>query len=351
MNSGATHSELHSASPVRSLPLLSLFSGAGGFDLGFEAAGFSPRLAIDIDEAAIETYNSNRHSGTAIQVDLSQEAPTTIAQEWENRIGATSPIGIIGGSPCQGFSVSNVHQLEDDPRRILLIHYSRIIENLAQHYEIDFFVFENVPGLLHKRHQKFFFDFKRNCEKADFYVQHKILNAVDFEVPQFRKRLIVFGINQNKYSPCNFQFAKAKQPPRTVREALQGLPEPEFCIRGARSYSSSHHPNHITMVPRSPKFTDGSLKHGMSKGLSFRVLNWDRPSYTVAYGHNEIHVHPSCRRRLSVYEAMLLQGFPSDYKLYGTFTQQVQQVSNAVPPPLAQGIAKLLVNRLYSGQG
>ena len=94
------------------------------------------------------------------------------------------------------------------------------------------------------------------------------------------------------------------------------------------------------MVPRSPKFNDGSLKPGNSRGLSFKVLDWDSPSYTVAYGHNEIHIHPGCHRRLSIYEAMLLQGFPHDYKLRGTFTQQVQMVSDAVPPPLGEGIAR-----------
>lgn len=74
-------------------------------------------------------------------------------------------------------------------------------------------------------------------------------------------------------------------------------------------------------------------------GRSFRRLEWDKPSPTVAYGHREIHVHPEGRRRLSIYEAMLLQGFPEEFVLEGTLSSQVEQVSNAVPPPLAQSLA------------
>ena len=80
--------------------------------------------------------------------------------------------------------------------------------------------------------------------------------------------------------------------------------------------------------------------------LSFKVLSWDCPSYTVAYGHNEVHVHPNCHRRLSVYEAMLLQGFSHSYELKGTFTEQVRLISDAVPPPLAEGIASALAQAL-----
>ena len=76
------------------------------------------------------------------------------------------------------------------------------------------------------------------------------------------------------------------------------------------------------------------LEPGDSRGMSFRVLSWDKASYTVSYGHREVHIHPSIRRRLSILEAMRLQGFPDSYELNGTFSQQVQLVSDALPPPL-----------------
>ena len=134
--------------------------------------------------------------------------------------------------------------------------------------------------------------------------------------------------------------------PPSIKKILKGLPEPAFCAKGLRPEEIPHHPNHVAMVPKSPRFTDGSLMAGHSKGLSFKVLSWDAPSYTVAYGHNEVHVHPDCHRRLSIYEAMLLQGFAHSYQLLGTFTEQVRLISDAVPPPLAEGIAKDVANSL-----
>ena len=92
------------------------------------------------------------------------------------------------------------------------------------------------------------------------------------------------------------------------------------------------------MQPRSPKFKSGEF----GTGRSFRKLNWNEPSPTVAYGHREIHVHPDGARRLSIYEAMLLQGFPKSFELVGTLSEQVTQVSNAVPPPVARAIATTL---------
>jgi len=82
-------------------------------------------------------------------------------------------------------------------------------------------------------------------------------------------------------------------------------------------------------------------------GRCFRVLNWDRPSWTVAYGHREVHIHPNGHRRLSVYEAMLLQGFRPDYRLMGTLSDQIRLVSDAVPPPLAGKVAKAIRERLF----
>ena len=101
-----------------------------------------------------------------------------------------------------------------------------------------------------------------------------------------------------------------------------------------------HHENHWTMRPLSKRF---SRPGGADRaGRSFRRLEWDKPSPTVAYGHREIHVHPDGCRRLSIFEAMLLQGFPEDFVLEGTLSSQVEQVSNAVPPPLARALAKAI---------
>ncbi len=126
----------------------------------------------------------------------------------------------------------------------------------------------------------------------------------------------------------------------TVADAIGELPPPLYFRRGLAAKDIPYHPNHWAMNPKSPKFYKDFLKSRNSTGRSFRLLEWDKPSCTVAYGHNEVHVHPSGQRRLSVYEAMLLQGFPKDYQLLGTLTDQFRQVSNAVPPPLAEALGK-----------
>jgi DNA (cytosine-5)-methyltransferase 1 len=121
---------------------------------------------------------------------------------------------------------------------------------------------------------------------------------------------------------------------------LQGLPEPTFFHRGLDAGKIAFHPNHWCMNPCSARFKNGSLHNSKIIGRPFRLLKWDAPSGTVAYGHREMHVHPSGKRRVSVFEAMLLQGFPKKYQLHGTLSDQVRQVSDAVPPPLAHGLAQ-----------
>ena len=93
------------------------------------------------------------------------------------------------------------------------------------------------------------------------------------------------------------------------------------------------------MNPKSRRFHDGSLVEGDSSSRSFKTLAWDKPSVTASYGHREVHVHPDGKRRLSVFEAMTIQGFPDHYVLEGTLSSQIDQVSEAVPPPLAEAIA------------
>ena len=238
-------------------------------------------------------------------------------------------------------------QTDDDPRRRLLFNYAEIVANFKEHFEIDFFALENVPGLLNKKHKDLFIEFRERCEEAGFEVTDEILDAGTFGIAQRRERLVVAGINRDRHSPSKLQLSAGNRAPLNISDVLSNLPEPVYCARDLDTSTVPYHRNHVAMVPRSNKFTDGSLARGSSRGLSFKVLDWNAPSYTVAYGHNEVHVHPGCHRRLSIYEAMLLQGFPEDgYYLEGTFTEQVQLVSNAVPPPLGEGIAKAIAKCL-----
>jgi DNA (cytosine-5)-methyltransferase 1 len=126
-----------------------------------------------------------------------------------------------------------------------------------------------------------------------------------------------------------------------VKALLRNLPPPVFWTGDLDRKSIKPHPNHWCMTPKSKSFeTPGALVPGTARGRSFRTLDWNEPSPTVAYGNREVHVHPTGRRRLSVYEALLLQGFPKNYELLGTLSDQITQVSEAVPPPLGRAIAR-----------
>lgn len=279
-------------------------------------------------------------------MDLATADPVDILDLWENSAGGLEPVGIIGGPPCQAFSPSNVYQTENDPRRKLLYNYAKIVQTFTERYGIDFFVLENVPALLNKKHKPVFDTFKAGLE-VEFEVSEKILDAGTFEVPQHRKRLVVTGVNKKRHPGTGLQLTEGDcELTPSIKDVLRNLPEPAFCRPKPDPETVPYHPNHIAMVPRSKRFRDGSMPTRNSNGLSFKVLDWDAPSYTVAYGHNEIHVHPSRHRRLSVYEAMRLQGFPHTYRLEGTFTEQVRLVSDAVPPPLAEGIANMIAQTL-----
>jgi hypothetical protein len=158
---------------------------------------------------------------------------------------------------------------------------------------------------------------------------------------QDRPRLILVGYNARLFPGLEWTPPRPTQSvPLTVRSVIGKLREPKYWERGLDPSSIPVHPNHWCMVPKSKNFTTrGALVQGTARGRSFRTLDWTQPSPTVAYGNREVHVHPSGRRRLSVYEALLLQGFPPEYELLGTLSAQISQVSEAVPPPLAQAVA------------
>ena len=328
--------------------IISLFSGCGGFDLGFSSAGFSIGLALDVDAMAVETYNHNRGEKVCHISNLAEMDTDEIIKLYDMNFDSMSPRGVIGGSPCQTFSNGNVHFNGDDARHLLPRRYACMLRVLNEKYDLDFFVFENVKGITSPKHRKEYTTIKRLFSRAGFKLFEGQLDAADFGVAQHRCRVFIVGFNKRKYPDLDFKFPTAiTNVPLTVASKLKGLPQPLLFERGIRKDDIPFHPNHWTMYPRSRKFTDGSLTKGRRKGRSFRVLEWEKPSLTVAYGNREIHVHPDAQRRLSVYEAMLLQGFPSNYELLGTLSDQVRQVSDAIPPQLGFALGKAIHDTLH----
>ncbi len=331
--------------------VISFFSGCGGFDLGFSSAGFSVDLAFDVASSAADSYNHNKGEKVCYVADLSRMAPSKIINSYRRQCGHIVPCGVIGGAPCQTFSSGNVHFNKNDPRHALPRRYARLLRSLNNMWDLDFFVFENVRGIASTRHQEEYLSIKGLFEKAGFKLFEGELDAADFGVAQHRRRIFIVGFNSDKYPDIEFSFPEPQTTtPLTVADKLKGLPSPVFFKRGLKHEDISYHPNHWTMRPHSRKFVDGSLKNGRKAGRSFRVLKWNKPSLTVAYGNREIHVHPNTKRRLSVYEAMLLQGFPEDYELLGTLSAQISQVSDAIPPQLGKALGNSIRQVLIDSQ-
>lgn len=318
--------------------IISLFCGAGGMDLGFQQAGFQTCVAIDNWEDAVRTFNHNSENGVAIRKNIATLTPNEFLKLIPDQ---SSPVGLIGGPPCQGFSRGNVSADPNDPRNLLPFRYAALLKAAREKFDLRFFVFENVTGLLSKKHLPRFNRIVDRLQKAGFRVFYNKLNAANFGVPQRRHRLFIVGLNEDYYPEVDFQFPKSSDVSSVVKDAIGTLPGATFYSKGLESTDIPFHPNHWTMVPRSSRFSS-SLIQNQTTGRSFRILDWEKVSPTVAYGNREIHVHPNGQRRLTILEAMLLQGFGQGFEILGNLSSQVTQVSNAVPPPMAKAIADLL---------
>jgi DNA (cytosine-5)-methyltransferase 1 len=316
---------------------VSLFCGAGGLDSGFSEAGFKIVLACDNFQAAVDSYNLNARKRVAKLTNLLDVEDAAFRRLIRDSIDDYQLEGIIGGPPCQGFSRGNASADLDDPRNKLAFRYADLLAILNTKNRIKFFVFENVMGLTNPRHLVRFRAIRQSFIDAGFRIFYRDLDAQDFGVPQLRRRLFIVGLNAKQFPKTEFAFPTGDGKKRTVKNAIYGLPAPAFFERGITADEIPYHPNHWTMKPKSAKLTGTA---SATDGRSFRRLEWDSVSPTVAYGNREIHVHPDGGRRLSVHEAMLLQGFPPTYKLVGNFSEQITLVSNAVPPPMAQAIAR-----------
>lgn len=315
--------------------IVSLFCGAGGLDWGFHKEGFKVSLAIDISKAAIKSHQFNFKDTYSVSADLIELQPQGVFNLATKKIDKNKRIGLIGGPPCQGFSRANTSSLANDPRNSLPQLYLDIVKKLQQDYIVEFVVFENVLGIRDKKHAATYAALVMGLEKLGFNVTEKELCSLDFGVPQMRRRILLSALRSKQgYKEVKPEH---KDGIKTVKEAIGHLAEPVFFDRALTTSAIPIHPNHWTMKPKSKRFLDPDKDYG--EGRSFKRLAWEKPSPTIAFGNREIHVHPSGRRRLSVYEAMLLQGFPEDFILIGNLSEQVEQVSNAVPPPLSRSLA------------
>ncbi len=323
--------------------VVSLFCGAGGLDLGFTNAGFEVCYAADYDAAAIKTYNRNHPGNLGRVIDLLATSVEQLCDSIVESCGESPEIsGIIGGPPCQGFSRGNVGRHAEDPRNQLALKYAAIVNSFYENFGLKFFVFENVPEIRAQKNKSFLEGLRKELSQ-NFNIYERELNASNYQVAQARRRLFIVGVCKSS-GVSEFSFP----PPSPLKEKVVGdvisdLPDPVYLTSKLVPESIPYHQNHWTSQPKSKRFETGVMPVG---GRSFIQLDWTKPSRTVAYGNREIHVHPNGKRRLSIYEAMQLQGFPFKYVLEGNMSQQVKQVSNAVPPPVAEKIAQSIMEQV-----
>jgi DNA (cytosine-5)-methyltransferase 1 len=334
----------------KSFKIIDIFSGCGGLSLGFEATKrFETCLAIDIWDKALQTLKFNKPTTDILVKDLS------ILDEDEIKKIKTKYNDIkvvVGGPPCQGFSQAGQRN-NNDPRNQLYKSYIKFIKIINP----EWFVFENVAGLMSMKTKegdlfidKILSDFK----KLGYNTTLNLITAKDFGVPQDRKRVIIIGNNLGINIP---KLIKTTPKPKTVREAISDLEQLESGQKSKKDkyhFALNHAARHIKWLKNVP---EGKSAHeykevnGMTaKGYNttYKRIWWDKPSPAITTCFSSIssqnNVHPTSTRALTIREAMRIQTFPDHFEFVGSSRDIRTQIGNAVPPKLAEEIAKQLLN-------
>lgn len=320
---------------AKTLTAISLFSGGGGLDLGFAAAGFAVGCSSDIDPFSCSTLRLNRGKksfyshGNSIVGDINKIKGADLLREAELEPGEVDIV--LGGPPCQAFSVFGRRKGMKDPRGNLIWEYLRIIQEIQP----KAFVFENVAGLKSIHGGKLYEDILEQLTLGGRYaVSAHSYNMADFGIPQFRDRVFFIGARNGKsvppMEPTHGNGSKfAASPYRVAREALRFLPEP-----GADSGVSNHigrdHSKGIVNRYRRLEFGERDPKTRINK------LHPDRPSFTIIVGSDKGggkgHVHPFDPREVTPRESARMQTFPDWWEFHGKGRHVIRQVGNAVPP-------------------
>jgi len=384
--------------------VVDLFAGAGGLSCGLEMAGFRPLLANEIEPAYAKTYQHNHPSTDIIIGDVRQVCASSIRERLKVNKGDIALLA--GGPPCQGFSINAPIRTLNDDRNHLFKEYIRVAEELLP----KAILIENVPGIVSLGKGTVVEQIYYELEKLGYKVDHRILFAGHYGVPQMRFRTIFIAIHSSctkiefpeplydAKAVANFTGAKELcldvlplfsaylKPQTTVWEAISdmpeigsgekhekikyGLPNPESeyqkTLRNGSEYVYNHSCNNLGHVNLE------RLKH-IPQGGSWRDIPFDllpaglkiarRSDHTKRYGrldpkglcstvltkcdpHWGSFFHPTQDRVISVREAARIQSFPDSYHFTGTVTQQYEQVGNAVPPLMACEIGKTIIELL-----
>ena len=348
--------------------IFSLFTGAGGLDLGFAQAGFRTTLVVETDKACCDTFVANFHgdlksvNGPVENVSFSEDSPGLLevafrGAEFENRFLQPHPDVVIGGAPCQAFSVAGL-QNPDDPRGTLVGEFVRIVREVRP----KAFVLENVPRLLTstKPHAEAARLSVLALHDVGYSVTTHVLNARDFGIPQSRERVFFVGM----MSPLPHLRASSTDghmfPHRTAGEVLREIGrEGRGNVPNAKVQPSKK--PILRLTPYAGMLFNGTGRpirlDGLSGALPASMGGNRTPiiddeelydgaepwvvryhSRLVAGGAPEASA-PVRLRRMTTVEAAAFQGFPSGFKFRGSQSSVFRQIGNAVPPPMARAVA------------
>jgi len=362
------------------IPILSFYSGGGFLDMGFEMGGFKIVWTNEIDpifaklhSAGITSWRQSRGDGNKAEIfntnSITEVTSETIKLEaFKDEI--PKHFGIIGGPPCQDFSLhGSMKGFAGERGKLTIVFFDRILE-----LKPTFFLMENVTGLTKsKETKKHLLNLLERVEK-EYKVDFDTLNALDFGVPQHRARVFFVGIRRDTIKhktfdvnlegkwfnwPTNQKYIGSEKKykwPEPVRYGTKKVIKPknipiELCVKSC--LISSEEAKKIANADEYfnlyvPKTKLRWIKEGQTNKPSFKRLHRYKFSPTACYGNNEVHLHPYEHRRLSVRETLRIQGVPDTYVLPKDLplSNKFKMIGNGVPVPLAHAMAQSVMKFL-----
>lgn len=324
------------------MKLASLFTGAGGLDLGFEKAGFHVVWANEYDSTIWETFEYNFP-----KTKLDRRSIVDVSHSDIPNVD-----GIIGGPPCQSWSEAGAGRGINDKRGQLFFDYVRLLKDKQP----KFFLAENVAGILHPKHADAFNKIIKSFEDAGYVISWKLLNANDYGVPEDRLRVIIIGYH--KKLKKKFEFPEPQKYKPVLKDAI-------YDLRLAKPAKEKNKTNGDTLkIPNHEYMIGGFSTMYMSRN---RVRSWDEPSFTIQAGGRHAPLHPQAPkmkfisqnerifvpgkenlyRRLSVRECARIQTFPDNFIFkYRDVADGYKMIGNAVPVNFAYYLAKIIMEDL-----
>jgi len=329
---------------IKNLPpaVADLCCGMGGLSLAARELGMRVAVGVDLNAHAARTFTKNFPEaefveGSVRSAKVLQRCSELLKQSKEI---APAPSIVVSGPPCQGFSVAGSRN-PIDPRNQILVAVARAIAELNPHCAL----IENVSMILAEAHSHRLTRFENTLKDAGYFLHALMLDAADFGVAQKRKR-VFFLVTRKQIDEGQIlkRLGHLKMPQLTVRHALLGLPSPE--VR-PDDYDDENDncgfSNHLAMRHSKRVMKKIAALEPGTGPMSYRKLDPSQPSKTLFSGHRAPPAHFCEPRSITVREAARLQGFPDSFRIYGSFGNQMQQVTNAVPPPLAKAVLRVLL--------